>query len=36
MTAVAIARTTGVYTLLFNGLSGHEGRRDKIGVTGID
>ena len=36
MTAVAIARTTGAYTLLFSRLSGREGTRGKIGVARIE
>ncbi len=34
--AVAISRTTGIYALLFSGLSRRKGERGEIGVTRIE
>jgi hypothetical protein len=34
--AVAISRTTGIYALLFSGLSRRKGKRGEIGVTRIE
>jgi hypothetical protein len=34
--AVAISRTTGIYALLFSGLSRRKGERGEVGVTRIE